>query len=113
MHYRVLSTPIGSLLLAGDEAGVRLLLFANGRKSVAPRPEWEPDGGKLTEAARQLTAYFAGQLRDFALAVAPEGTPFQQSVWAELQRIPYGDTISYGELARRIGNPKAVRAVGL
>ena len=56
---------------------------------------------------------FAGRLRAFDIPVAPEGTPFQRSVWKQLQRIPYGETISYGELARRLGNPNAVRAVGL
>ena len=60
-----------------------------------------------------MRAYFAGDLEDFDLQLAPEGTPFQQSVWKELCTIPYGETISYGELARRIGNPKASRAVGL
>ena len=113
MEYRPLITPIGPLLLAGDAAGLRFVLFSRGRKSVAPRPEWEPDRGLLDEPVRQLSAYFAGKLREFELAVAPEGTSFQREVWSELQRIPYGETISYGEVARRIGNPKAVRAVGL
>jgi methylated-DNA-[protein]-cysteine S-methyltransferase len=67
----------------------------------------------LAEVIRQLQAYFAGELENFDLAVSPQGTPFQQKVWSELQRIPYGETLSYGELARRIGNPKACRAVGL
>lgn len=113
MQYRHLNTPIGPLLLAGDEVGVRFLSFSAGRKDLTPDPEWEPDRGGLTEAVRQLTAYFAGTLRDFDLALAPAGTAFQRSVWAELQRIPYGETTSYGEIARRVGNPKAVRAVGL
>ena len=113
MEYRPLITPIGPLLLAGDAAGLRFVLFSRGRKSVAPRPEWEPDRGLLDEPVRQLSAYFAGKLREFELALAPEGTSFQREVWSELQRIPYGETISYGEVARRIGNPKAVRAVGL
>ena len=113
MEYRTLTSPIGPLLLAGDEAGVRFVSFAAGRKDVRPHPDWEPDRGGLMEAVRQLNAYFAGRLRDFELALAPEGTAFQQSVWAELQRIPYGETTSYGEIARRIGNPRAVRAVGL
>ena len=113
MHYRTLTSPIGSLLLAGDREGLRFLLFANGRKEVRPRAEWMPDGGELDEPARQLDEYFRGHRREFRIAVAPEGTDFQRSVWAELQRIPFGETISYGELAARIGNPKAVRAVGL
>jgi methylated-DNA-[protein]-cysteine S-methyltransferase len=67
----------------------------------------------LQEAIRQLRAYFAGKLENFDLPLAPEGTPFQRAVWKLLCDIPYGETISYGELARRVGNPKASRAVGL
>ena len=113
MHYRTIASPIGPLLLAGDERGVRFLLFEHGRDHASPKPDWEPDRGRLSEPARQLTAYFQGKLREFEVPVAPEGTSFQCSVWRALQDIPYGDTISYGELARRLGNPKAVRAVGL
>ena len=113
MQYRTIDSPIGRLLVACDDAALRFLLFGHGRREVKPEPSWEPDRGLVKEAARQLTLYFQGKLREFALQVAPEGTPFQRSVWSQLQRIPYGDTISYGELARRLGNPKAVRAVGL
>lgn len=113
MQFRTLESPIGPLLLAGDETGVRFLLFGNGRRHVAPAPGWEPDSGLLREPARQLTAYFKGTLRAFDVPVVPAGTAFQLSVWAALQRIPYGETISYGELASQLGNPKAVRAVGL
>jgi methylated-DNA-[protein]-cysteine S-methyltransferase len=113
MHYRTLTSPIGPLLLAGDGEGVRFLLFANGRSDVRPRADWVNDRGELDEPARQLDDYFRGHRREFGVAVAPQGTDFQRSVWTELQRIPFGETISYGELARRIGNPKAVRAVGL
>ena len=113
MLYRELDSPIGPLLLAGDEYGIRYLLFGNGRRRTTPAAAWMPDRDTLEEPARQLSAYFAGTLRNFELALAPEGTPFQRAVWNELQRIPYGETISYAELAKRIGNPKAVRAVGL
>jgi methylated-DNA-[protein]-cysteine S-methyltransferase len=68
---------------------------------------------RLGEAVRQLRAYFAGELQAFDLPLAPQGTPFQLAVWKHLCEIPYGETISYGELARRIGNPNASRAVGL
>ena len=113
MQYRVLESPIGSLLLAGDSSGVRFLLFENGRREVSPKPDWLPDDGQLENAAWQLTEYFKGALREFTVKVAPQGTPFQQQVWAALQQIPYGETLSYGTLAQRLGNPKAVRAVGL
>jgi methylated-DNA-[protein]-cysteine S-methyltransferase len=113
VQYRFLDSPIGPLLLAGDEVGIRFLLFRNGRRPVGPAADWAPDNGLLNEGARQLTAYFKGALREFTVGVAPQGTDFQRAVWCELQRIPYGETLSYGELARRIGKPNAVRAVGL
>ncbi len=78
-----------------------------------PKAEWREDATGFHEAIRQLRAYFAGELETFDLLLAPEGTPFQQRVWGELLKIPYGNTTSYGELAKRIGNPKASRAVGL
>jgi methylated-DNA-[protein]-cysteine S-methyltransferase len=66
----------------------------------------------LAAARAQLDAYFAGEITSFDLPLSPRGTPFQQRVWAALRDIPFGETTSYGELARRIGDPKAVRAVG-
>ena len=113
MRYRTIESPIGPLLLAGDDEGVRFLLFSTGRYRAQPQPEWEADRGSLNDIAAQLTSYFAGKLRAFDSPVAPQGTPFQQQVWRALCDIPYGTTTSYAELARRIGNPKAVRAVGL
>jgi len=113
MKYRNLDSPIGELIVAGDDQGLRFVLFKRGRDAVKAKADWEPDRGALDDTVRQLTSYFAGKLRDFDVPVAPEGTTFQRSVWRELQRIPYGETISYGELARRLGNPRAVRAVGL
>jgi methylated-DNA-[protein]-cysteine S-methyltransferase len=101
------------LLLAGDPGGLRFVLFSKGGRPAAPRSDWEPDRGLLDEPVRQLTEYFKGKLKTFDVPVAPVGTAFQQAVWLQLQAIPYGETISYGELARRLGNPKAVRAVGL
>jgi methylated-DNA-[protein]-cysteine S-methyltransferase len=113
MRYRTIESPIGPLLLAGDDQGVRFLLFSTGRHTAQPKPEWEPDRGSLNDIASQLTSYFAGKLRAFDIPLAPQGTPFQQQVWRALCDIPYGTTTSYAELARRIGKPKAVRAVGL
>jgi methylated-DNA-[protein]-cysteine S-methyltransferase len=114
IRYRCVDSPIGQLLVAGDDDGLRFVLFARGRDGTrGARPEWEADNGSLREATRQLDAYFAGKLREFTVPLAPEGTEFQQQVWRALCDIPYGETTSYGELARRIGHPKAVRAVGL
>lgn len=105
--------PLGPLLVAQDETGLREINFPKHGHAAAPAPEWRRDDSALRESIRQLRAYFAGQLENFDLPLAPEGTAFQQRVWGELCKIPYGETISYGELARRIGNPKAGRAVGL
>jgi methylated-DNA-[protein]-cysteine S-methyltransferase len=113
LAYAYLESPIGTLLLAGDASGLQQILFSTDGRPARPDPEWQEDPSALTEPVRQLNAYFAGQLEQFDLALLPQGTPFQQKVWSELQKIPYGETISYGELARRIGNPKASRAVGL
>jgi methylated-DNA-[protein]-cysteine S-methyltransferase len=108
-----IESPLGPLLLAADEAGLREIRFVNGRHPTQPDPSWKEDRAPLSETIRQLQAYFAGELENFDLQLAPEGTPFQLGVWLRLCDIPYGETISYGELAGRIGNPKASRAVGL
>jgi len=111
--YTQIESPLGSLLLAADDAGLRQILFVNGRHPAQPESSWKEDRAPLKETTRQLQAYFAGELTNFDLQLAPEGTPFQLAVWHRLCDIPYGETISYGQLASRIGNPKASRAVGL
>jgi methylated-DNA-[protein]-cysteine S-methyltransferase len=112
MRYTYLDSPVGRLLLAGDEAGLRLIRFPSERSEAEPGPGWRRDDAGLTETVRQLRAYFAGTLKDFDLPLAPQGTAFQRSVWRALRRIPYGETASYGEVARAIGRPTASRAVG-
>lgn len=112
MQYAFAESAVGRLLLAGDEHGLRVLSFA-GEGGATVEPDWTPDRGALARIRTEIDEYFAGVRRSFETPVRPEGTPFQQRVWAELCRIPYGETISYGELARRIGDPGAVRAVGL
>jgi methylated-DNA-[protein]-cysteine S-methyltransferase len=110
LHYRRLATPIGHVLVAGDRSAVTTVNF---ERESEPHPSWsEARSGPVPEAARQLEEYFAGARRTFDLPLAPRGTPFQQRVWEELRGIPYGQTTSYGELARRIGQPTASRAVG-
>jgi len=111
--YTQIESPLGPLLLAADDASLRQIFFINGRQPAKPESSWIEDRAPLAETIRQLQAYFAGELTNFDLQLAPEGTPFQLSVWHRLCDIPYGETISYGELATRIGNPKASRAVGL
>ncbi len=112
IHYCYMKSPVGELLLAGDKTGLKLIRFPMSKRNRGPHPEWEEKRELLREAIEQLDAYFVGKLQRFDLKLAPEGTPFQLSVWRALQEIPYGQTISYGELARKIGKPKASRAVG-
>lgn len=112
-YYTRLESPLGPLLLVADGSGLRRVDFVNGRHAAKPDPSWKEDASPLKETARQLNAYFAGKLENFDLPLAPQGTAFQLEVWRKLCDIPFGETISYGELARRIGNPKASRAVGL
>ena len=102
-------SPIGPLTLhAGD--GALTGVWMEDDPDLPQRTGYAPP---LAEARIQLEAYFAGDLRVFDLPLAPEGTDFQLRVWKELSKIPYGETISYGELARRVGDPGAARAVGL
>jgi methylated-DNA-[protein]-cysteine S-methyltransferase len=103
-----MESPVGKLLLAADDAGLRHIVF----DPAKPHPQWREDPAPLTETIRQLRAWFSGELRDFDLPLAPVGPAFHQRVWRELCNIPYGETISYGELGRRIGAPNASRAVG-
>jgi len=113
VNYTYLETPIGRLLIAGDATAVHRITFPQRGHAAKPEPEWqESQRGPVGEAVRQLNEYFAEKRAAFDLPLAPEGTAFQRSVWRQLQEIPYGETISYGELARRVGNPKASRAVG-
>jgi methylated-DNA-[protein]-cysteine S-methyltransferase len=113
MNYDHVDTSIGPVLVAGDAEAIRHIAFPKNGKRVGPEPGWEHSArGPVGEAIRQLRDYFAGRRTGFDLPLSPEGTPFQLAVWRQLQDIPYGGTISYGELARRVGNPKASRAVG-
>jgi methylated-DNA-[protein]-cysteine S-methyltransferase len=113
LAFEVVASPVGPLLLAGRTGVLHALWFANSRRPLALDPTWTESPGVFASAAAQLSEYFAGRRTVFDIEVAPQGTPFQQAVWRALQEIPYGETISYGELARRIGDVKAVRAVGL
>jgi len=112
MYYCYLDTPIGDLLLAGDDDGLALIGFPEGSMRRDADPEWIYNEKPFTEARRQLTEYFAGTRKDFDLALRPTGTEFQLRVLEELRKIPYGKTCSYSEIAERIGRPRAVRAVG-
>jgi len=112
LAYRYCDTPIGRLLLVGDKDGLHAIRFPTEGKRSRPQNHWQRDEGAFEEAARQLAAYFTGDLRRFELPLQTAGTEFQKKVWRELQTIPYGETLSYAVLAKRIGRPKACRAVG-
>ena len=107
MHYCDVATPVGRLLLAGDEEGLRRISFESGSHPVEPAEDWQRAEEPFRDVIAQLEAYFAGKLRRFDVALAPEGTPFQREVWSALSAIPYGETATYGELARRLGRPNA------
>jgi methylated-DNA-[protein]-cysteine S-methyltransferase len=113
MRYTWMQSPVGDLLLAGAHGALHRLSFAKGSKAVEPDPSWQRDDGAFTRAIGQLREYFSGKRKEFELRLCPAGTEFQLQVWEQLRAIPYGQTISYGELARRLGNPAAARAVGL
>jgi methylated-DNA-[protein]-cysteine S-methyltransferase len=111
--YTSIESPLGSLLLMADDAGLRRIDFAKDGHPAQPEPSWKENRAPLETAIRQLNLYFAGKIETFDLPLAPTGTPFQIEVWRRLLDIPYGETVSYGDLAKKIGNPKACRAVGL
>lgn len=114
MNYRFVESPFGRALVAGDGESLRWLAFTRGRPKARSFSTWTEDDRDplLREAERQLDAYFAGKRERFELPLDPQGTEFQKRVWTELVAIPYGETVSYSELARRLGRPRAFRAVG-
>jgi methylated-DNA-[protein]-cysteine S-methyltransferase len=116
--FSILESPCGPLRCVVDERGaVARIDFVTGRDADALRRDgldqgWQEDEERTAEVRRQLTEYFAGRRQEFDLPLAPKGTDFQKQVWQALTSIPFGATTSYGELAGRIGRPKASRAVG-
>jgi methylated-DNA-[protein]-cysteine S-methyltransferase len=106
-------TPIGPLLLIGDALHLRRIGLQGGTHPEPVAAEWIRSQAPFGAAIAQLHEYFAGARQHFELPLAPKGTDFQRAVWRELQRIPYGQTVSYGALARKLGNAQASRAVGL
>jgi methylated-DNA-[protein]-cysteine S-methyltransferase len=111
--YTTLDSPIGELLLLGDGKALHGLYMQDGRKPIKRSPDWDLAPTAFTPVSEQLSDYFAGRLTTFDVALAMQGSAFQLEVWRALRDIPYGETISYGELARRVGQPSAARAVGM
>ena len=112
MWFDEFATPIGSLTVAADEHGLRHIRFENERHPIRRGDDWKHDTGAVREAREQLSQYFAGERREFDLPLHPLGTEFQRKVWRTLAEIPFGATWSYAELAQRIGDANATRAVG-
>lgn len=111
--YCHIDSPIGRLMIAAADDGIRAVEFPQNRYPVKRDGDWREGAHPLlVQATRQLDEYFAGQRRDFDLPLAPRGTAFQLQVWEALRGIGYGQTCSYAQLARSIGNPAAMRAVG-
>jgi len=112
IRFAHLDTLLGPLLIAGTDHGLQVISFLSGARPVEPKAHWIADSHPFREAKSQLRAYFGGELREFSLPLDPQGTPFQHRVWRALRAIPFGQTQTYGELARGIGRPTAARAVG-
>lgn len=112
LFYTWYESPVGRLLLVGSQSGLNFVSFSTGKHAVSLSAEWLEDRAVFKHAIAQLEEYFKGRRKSFDLTLFPEGTEFQKEVWNALQTIPYGETISYKELAQRIGKPKTIRAVG-
>lgn len=111
-HYRTIDSPIGPLTLAGEGSILTNLRMVE--QTYEPdRSDWVRDDTAFPDVVEQLEAYFSGELREFDLDLKMDGTPFQRKVWNALRTIPYGETRTYGDIARQIGSPTAFRAVGL
>jgi len=113
LYWHEIDSAVGRLLLAGDGESLIHVGFQSGPRPSRPMDGWIADIAPFRTAIAQLDEYFAGKRRRFDLPLAPRGTEFQRRVWRALTEIPYGETVSYGELARRIAKPSASRAVGL
>jgi methylated-DNA-[protein]-cysteine S-methyltransferase len=113
MYYDFFETGlIGTLTLAGDEAGLRHIKLEKEKNPIIIRDDWKKKPDFFAPLKAQLRAYFKRELKHFDIPLAPVGTPFQLKVWQALRSIPYGELVSYKTIAKAIGNPKAVRAVG-
>ena len=111
LHWTIHDSPVGPLTLIADERALTGLHFAGYGHGLGPDRR-DPEEPLLAAAAAQLDEYFAGERHHFDLELDLGGTEFQRAVWDQLVRIPFGETVSYGEIARRLGRPERVRAVG-
>jgi methylated-DNA-[protein]-cysteine S-methyltransferase len=112
-YYDLIESPIGQLLVTGDGVNLTGIYMENHKSGPTIASAWVRDPTRFDPVRQQLEDYFSGRRSSFDLAIVFEGgTEFQRSIWAELSAIPYGGTVSYGDLARKVGAPKASRAVG-
>jgi methylated-DNA-[protein]-cysteine S-methyltransferase len=114
IRYARFESPLGPVVAVADEHGLTHIDFVGAKYEQKVTSDWveDPAYPPLRDCGKQLAEYFAGRRRSFDLPLAPEGTPFQRSVWREIARVPYGETISYAELATRAGAPGQARAAG-
>ncbi len=114
-YYTSMESPVQTLLLTSDGTALTGLYLVEHTRAAEIGADWicRDDAAPFLEAKRQIAAFFKGELKEFDLPIRMIGTAFQQRVWNALRNIPYGSTLSYGELAQRVGNPNASRAVGL
>lgn len=116
MNYSRYHSPIGHLLLVASDKGLREIYFDYDQSRLARVREqdgWTESASELKDVSRELDAYFAGKLRDFTVPLDLQGTDFQLRCWHALLEIPYGQTCSYADLARKVGSPRGFRAVGM
>jgi methylated-DNA-[protein]-cysteine S-methyltransferase len=113
LFYTSMDSPIGELLLLGDDQALHGLYMQEGRKPVKISPQWQRSAAPFASVRAQLREYFAGERVAFQTPLEMDGTQFERRVWRALIDIPYGETVSYGEIAKRIDQPSAARAVGL
>lgn len=111
MRFTTFESPVGTLMLAGDESGLRHLYFAETTPGSEVTAGWQCDDEGLSRARDEVLAYLDGRRRSFNMDIAPEGSDAQREVWAALMRVPYGSTRTYGELAQRLGEERAVITV--
>lgn len=112
MYYSHYESPVGQLLLVGDGNNIHRIDFATTCRPVTPKTSWEFNASIFRTLTNELDAYFNGHLQRFSVTVAPNGSAFQKKVWDALQKIEYGQTCTYADIARSIGKPTASRAVG-
>jgi methylated-DNA-[protein]-cysteine S-methyltransferase len=111
--YTELDSPLGALLLVGDGESLHGLCMQDGRRPARVHSSWRRSPAAFADVRAQLREYFTGERQAFDLRLSLHGSEFERRVWGALQDVPYGQTASYGEIARRIGYPGAARAVGL